>query len=138
MRSSSGNAGVAPRAIASTASWGDPEVQGHARMRPPLELRLPPRPDRDDGHLQQPTLDRRLEPQRSAEPGEAGADAGREDPRVERAHQRALLGGQRAGVAAIESQVARPWSSRSSRVGSGRRLMTHMLADRTMTVLRRP
>jgi len=46
---------------------GDAVLARHGRVCPPLELRLPPRADRDDGDLAQPSLDRRAEPQRRAE-----------------------------------------------------------------------
>ena len=49
----------------------------HGRVRPPLELRLPPRADRDDGDLGQPPLDRCAEAQRRAERGQPAAGAGR-------------------------------------------------------------
>src|SRR5258708_4200847 len=71
---------------------------GHAlvpcdpRVRPPLELGLPPAPDRDDRHFSQPSLDRRAEPQGSAERTQAPADAGRVQERVERPGQPATPG----------------------------------------------
>src|ERR1019366_9499611 len=49
---------------------GDAVLARHRRVRPPLELRLPPRADRDDGDLRQPPLDRRAEPERGAERGQ--------------------------------------------------------------------
>src|SRR5579859_7742629 len=71
----------------------------HRRVREPLELRLPPRPDRDDRDLGQPPLDRGVEPQRRAERGEPPPGARRGDERVERPGQAALGGHQQAAPA---------------------------------------
>ena len=56
-------------------------------MGPPLELRLPPRSDGNDRHLQQTPFDRRLKPQGGPEVGEPAANAGCSDPGIERTYQ---------------------------------------------------
>src|SRR6185312_9737726 len=60
--------------------------------RPPFELRLPPRADRDDRDLGQPPLDRRAEPQLRPQRGQPPPRARRRDKRVERPGQSALCG----------------------------------------------
>src|SRR6185312_15737414 len=60
--------------------------------RPPFELRLPPRADRDDRDLGQPPLDRRAEPQLRPQRGQPPPRARRRDKRVERPGQSALRG----------------------------------------------
>jgi hypothetical protein len=72
---------------------GDAVLARHRRLRPPLELGLPPRADRDDSDLRQPPLDRRAEPQCRAERGQPPPSARRGDERVERSGQ-AAVGGQ--------------------------------------------
>src|SRR5882724_11225728 len=64
----------------------------HGRVRPPFELRLPPRADRDDRYLGQPPLDRRAEPQLRPQRGQPPSRARCRDKRVERPGQAALRG----------------------------------------------